>query len=150
MAEIQNELFDEESSQCEEQASGREFPKVKVVAVVAAMLMLAAVGLSTLSTSTASDQVVAKHGGFINLDLQSDFQAAQEKMKRADQSKLTNQQKLDAYAYFKQAVEGDIYVRKPGMFDTKEKMKWEAWNKVKGMATDAAKKKYIDLAKRLS
>ena len=38
----------------EEQAPGREFPKVKVVAVVAAMLMLAAVGLSTLSTSTAA------------------------------------------------------------------------------------------------
>ena len=38
----------------EEQAPDRKFPKVKVVAVVASMLMLAVVGLSTMNPRAAS------------------------------------------------------------------------------------------------
>lgn len=35
------------------------------------------------------------------------------------------------------------------MFDLKGKAKWEAWNKKKGTAQEAAKQAYIDYANKL-
>ncbi|RUP43607.1 acyl CoA binding protein-domain-containing protein [Jimgerdemannia flammicorona] len=46
-------------------------------------------------------------------------------------TKPTNEELLELYALFKQAIFGDNTTAKPGMFDPKGKYKWEAWTKKK-------------------
>ncbi|KAF9223691.1 long-chain fatty acid transporter [Gyrodon lividus] len=53
--------------------------------------------------------------------------------------------KLQYYAYYKQASEGDVSTPRPGMFDFVGKAKWDAWNGVKGTNKEDAQKKYIQL-----
>lgn len=38
---------------------------------------------------------------------------------------------------------------KPGLFDFKGKAKWESWNSKKGISTDEAKAKYIEVVTKL-
>uniref|UniRef100_A0AAR2J7P5 ACB domain-containing protein n=1 Tax=Pygocentrus nattereri TaxID=42514 RepID=A0AAR2J7P5_PYGNA len=59
----------------------------------------------------------------------------------------TDQELLDLYGLYKQAVVGDINIDKPGMTDLKGKAKWDAWNSRKGMSKDDAMTAYIALAK---
>eukprot|EP01059_Diplonema_ambulator_P000716 TRINITY_DN10576_c0_g1_i1.p1 TRINITY_DN10576_c0_g1~~TRINITY_DN10576_c0_g1_i1.p1 ORF type:complete len:440 (+),score=113.38 TRINITY_DN10576_c0_g1_i1:195-1322(+) len=58
--------------------------------------------------------------------------------------------KLQLYAYYKQATEGDCNIPKPGMFEMEKKAKWDAWTGVKGTSTDTAKAKYIELVESLA
>lgn len=56
---------------------------------------------------------------------------------------------LKLYALFKQGSEGDVSGEKPGFFDFVGVAKYEAWEKLKGMDSDEAKQKYIDLVDSL-
>lgn len=57
--------------------------------------------------------------------------------------------KLQLYALGKQGKFGDCVDPKPGMFDFKEKKKWEAWTSIKGTDQNEAKKNFIILAKKI-
>ncbi|CAG8488766.1 13639_t:CDS:2 [Ambispora leptoticha] len=48
-------------------------------------------------------------------------------------TKPTDEQLLELYGLYKQAIFGDNETPKPGMFDLKGKAKWEAWTKKKGI-----------------
>ena len=62
----------------------------------------------------------------------------------------TNDEKLEAYKYYKQATIGDINYSKPtGIFNMVEKKKWEEWNSLKGVSQDNAKKIYADFVDNL-
>jgi len=61
----------------------------------------------------------------------------------------TDEELLEVYALYKQATAGDCNTSRPGMLDLKGKAKWDQWDGKKGMAKDAAKQAYIDLAKTL-
>jgi diazepam-binding inhibitor (GABA receptor modulator, acyl-CoA-binding protein) len=53
---------------------------------------------------------------------------------------------LELYSYFKQAVIGDAEDdKKPGMFDFKGKAKWNAWKSRSGTSKHDAECKYIQL-----
>ncbi|KXZ50643.1 hypothetical protein GPECTOR_15g327 [Gonium pectorale] len=56
---------------------------------------------------------------------------------------LSNDEKLELYALFKQANEGDCTTAQPGFFDPKGKAKWNAWNGKKGMPKEEAMTQYI-------
>ena len=56
---------------------------------------------------------------------------------------LSNDDKLDFYALFKQATVGDINTERPGMLDMKGKAKWDAWKAKEGMSQDDAKAAYV-------
>ncbi|ARU54462.1 MAG: acyl-CoA-binding protein [Pseudomonadales bacterium] len=58
--------------------------------------------------------------------------------------KPSNELKLELYALFKQASEGDVSGKKPGMLDVVGRAKYGAWEKLKGTSSDAAMQKYID------
>lgn len=74
------------------------------------------------------------------------FQHATEAVERA-QGRLSNDQKLTFYGYFKQATVGDAPARNPcGPFDMKGSAKYGAWNKCRGMSKDAAQAAYIAAA----
>jgi acyl-CoA-binding protein len=56
---------------------------------------------------------------------------------------------LKLYALYKQGSAGDVSGPKPGFFDFVGTAKYEAWAKLKGMKTEEAMQKYIDLVKKL-
>ena len=58
--------------------------------------------------------------------------------------KPSNEMKLEFYALYKQATEGDVSGKRPGMMDFVGRAKFDAWEKLKGMSGDDAMQKYID------
>ena len=57
--------------------------------------------------------------------------------------KPDNNLKLEFYALFKQATEGDVKGKKPGLTDFVGRAKYGAWEKLKGMSSDKAMETYI-------
>ena len=58
--------------------------------------------------------------------------------------KPSNEMKLEFYALYKQATEGDVSGKRPGMMDFVGRAKYDAWEKLKGMSSDDAMQQYID------
>ncbi len=81
-------------------------------------------------------------------DLNSDFEQAAKDVKTLS-DRPDNETLLRLYALYKQGSEGDVSGPKPGFFDFVGTAKYEAWAKLKGTGSDDAKKKYVDLVKRL-
>ncbi|XP_075238019.1 acyl-CoA binding protein 1 isoform X2 [Lycorma delicatula] len=82
------------------------------------------------------------------MSLDDDFKTAAESVKNLT-STPSNEELLEIYALYKQGNDGDCNTSKPGMLDFKGKSKWDAWNKIKGMSKDDAKKQYINKVKEL-
>jgi len=61
----------------------------------------------------------------------------------------SNEILLQLYSLFKQATEGDISGRKPGLLDVRGRAKYSAWEKLKGMSQEDAKRKYCELVNEL-
>ena len=71
----------------------------------------------------------------------------------ADAQNLTerpsNADLLKLYALYKQATEGDVQGKRPGMMDIKGRAKYDAWAGVEGMSADDAMQEYVDLVESL-
>ena len=78
-------------------------------------------------------------------DLQQQFEATVNFVQNAEgEVQLSNEQKLQMYALYKQATEGDITGKKPGMMDFVARAKYSAWEELKGQSKEQAMKKYIN------
>ena len=55
---------------------------------------------------------------------------------------------LKLYAYYKQAVSGDIFSF-DGEADVRNAFKFNAWTQLNGMSQDEAKQEYINLAREI-
>lgn len=78
-------------------------------------------------------------------DLKEQFEAALQYVQSAEGNfKPDNNLKLDMYSLFKQATEGDVKGKRPGMTSFVERAKWDAWKKLQGMSADDAMKTYIE------
>ena len=82
-------------------------------------------------------------------DLNAQFEAAVTNSKKLTE-KPDNATLLKIYSLYKQASVGDNAEKKPGFSDMVGRAKWDAWNKLKGTASDDAKQQYIDLIQSLS
>lgn len=82
-------------------------------------------------------------------DLQSRFEQAKKDVQGLSE-RPDNDTLLRLYALYKQGSEGDVSGEKPGFFDFVGTAKYEAWAKLKGTAPDEAKKKYVELVKKLA
>lgn len=82
-------------------------------------------------------------------DLKMQFEAAAKAVMELPE-RPDNDVLLRLYALFKQGAEGDVNGPKPGFFDFVGSAKFEAWEKLKGMSEDDAKRKYIELAAKLT
>lgn len=82
-------------------------------------------------------------------DLNARFEAAVANSKKLSE-RPDNATLLKIYGLYKQATAGDNSEKKPGFGDMVGRAKWDAWNGLKGTATDAAKQQYIDLIESLS
>lgn len=56
---------------------------------------------------------------------------------------------LELYGLYKQATEGDVSSKRPGMLDVKGRAKWDAWSGRKGMSAESARAAYVALVQRL-
>jgi len=60
---------------------------------------------------------------------------------KAPKIELSNEQKLEFYALFKQATEGPNNTKPPGRLDLINRAKWTAWKNVGKLSKAEAKKK---------
>ena len=56
---------------------------------------------------------------------------------------------LELYALYKQGSSGDVSGERPGFFDFVGGAKFDAWEKLRGTASEDAMQRYIDLVTRL-
>lgn len=80
--------------------------------------------------------------------MENEFQIAAEGMRKADIGAISDEEKLNLYKFYKQALEGDNTADKPGILQFKAKKKWEAWESVKEMEKEEAMSCYVELAKK--
>lgn len=81
-------------------------------------------------------------------DLTDQFQHAVEAVREVPE-RPDNDTLLEMYALYKQAVAGDASGPQPGFFDFIGCSKREAWEKLSGLPSDEAKRRYIELVRRL-
>lgn len=82
-------------------------------------------------------------------DLSDRFDAAVAHSKNLSE-RPDNATLLKLYGLYKQATVGDNTEKKPGFSDMVGRAKWDAWNSLKGTASDAAMQQYVDLIGSLS
>jgi diazepam-binding inhibitor (GABA receptor modulating acyl-CoA-binding protein) len=80
--------------------------------------------------------------------LADDFRSAQERVKTLT-TRPSNDTLLELYSLYKQATDGDVQGKRPGMLDLKGRAKYDAWAGRKGLAKDAAMQQYVALVDRL-
>lgn len=78
-----------------------------------------------------------------------EFEQAQARAKSLT-SRPSNEDLLSLYALFKQGSVGDVSGSRPGMFDIKERAKFDAWTAKKGLSKEAAQAQYVALVDRLA
>lgn len=74
--------------------------------------------------------------------------AAEERLRTLTQ-RPSNEELLELYGLYKQALLGDCLQSKPGMFDVKGQFKWKAWKDLKGTGQQEATDRYVALVDRL-
>ena len=81
-------------------------------------------------------------------NLKLDFENCVQKVRDSQVKKQPTQtEKLKLYAWYKQAVEGDVKGEAPGGFDIVGKAKYKAWSELKGMKPEIAMQHYLDFFK---
>lgn len=84
-------------------------------------------------------------------DLKAKFEETVDFVQNGDQPvETSNETKLKMYSLFKQATEGDVSGKKPGMMDFVGRAKYTAWEELKGMSSDEAMQTYIDTVKEIT
>ncbi|WP_150911600.1 acyl-CoA-binding protein [Marinobacter halotolerans] len=78
-------------------------------------------------------------------DLKTQFEEAVNYIQNAEGDfQPSNETKLEFYALYKQATEGDVSGKRPGMMDFVNRAKFDAWEKLKGTSSEEAMQKYIE------
>ncbi|QRN94737.1 acyl-CoA-binding protein [Archangium violaceum] len=80
--------------------------------------------------------------------LEDDFRSAQERVKTLT-TRPSNDTLLELYSLFKQATDGDVQGKRPGMLDIKGRAKYDAWAGRKGLGREAAMQQYVALVEKL-
>ena len=81
-------------------------------------------------------------------DLKKTFEKAVADSKNLPE-KPDNATLLKIYALYKQASEGDVDGKRPGMTDFVGRAKYDAWAAIKGKAKNDAMQEYVDLIESL-
>ncbi|VVA93249.1 unnamed protein product [Arabis nemorensis] len=82
------------------------------------------------------------------MGLKEEFEEHAEKVQKLTTSP-SNEDLLILYGLFKQAKFGPVNTSRPGMFNMKERAKWDAWKAVEAKSTDEAMSDYITKVKQL-
>ena len=79
---------------------------------------------------------------------QAEFESAVERSKTLAE-RPGNDVLLQLYGLYKQATDGDVQGKRPGMLDLKGRAKFDAWTGLKGVGREDAMKRYVALVDRL-
>ncbi|QCD90909.1 acyl-CoA-binding protein [Vigna unguiculata] len=82
------------------------------------------------------------------MGLKEDFELYATKAKTLPPTQ-TNEDLLIIYGLYKQATVGPVNTARPGMFNMKDRAKWDAWKAVEAKSTDDAMNDYIIKVKQL-
>jgi acyl-CoA-binding protein len=82
------------------------------------------------------------------VEFQEKLEDAAERAKQLPE-KPDNETLLALYGLYKQATQGDVTGKKPGMLDFVGRAKYEAWESRRGMTQEAAAEAYVELVERL-
>ncbi|OMO94710.1 Acyl-CoA-binding protein, ACBP [Corchorus capsularis] len=82
------------------------------------------------------------------MGLKEEFDEHAEKAKTLPET-TTNENKLILYGLFKQATVGPVNTSRPGMFNMRDRYKWDAWKAVEGKSKEEAMSDYITKVKQL-
>ena len=80
-------------------------------------------------------------------DLKQRFEQALEKIRTLPPDgpfKPSNDLKLKMYALYRQATDGDVQGKRPGMLDVVARNKYDAWTMAKGLTAEEAMRKYLE------
>ena len=78
-------------------------------------------------------------------DLKAKFEEAVNYIQTAEGDfKPSNELKLEFYALYKQATEGDVSGKRPGMMDFVGRAKYDAWAERAGQSREEAQRAYIE------
>ncbi len=80
-------------------------------------------------------------------ELKQRFEQAVEKVRSAPPDgpfKPSNELKLKMYALYRQAIDGDVQGKRPGMLDVVARYKYDAWAMAKGLSAQDAMRKYLE------
>ena len=80
-------------------------------------------------------------------DLQQEFEQTVRKVRSQPTQgdfKPSVEYQLKMYSLYKQATEGDVSGKRPGMLDMVGRAKYDAWAKLKGMKKEDAMRQYIE------
>ncbi|MGQ0505175.1 MAG: acyl-CoA-binding protein [Myxococcaceae bacterium] len=80
--------------------------------------------------------------------LPDEFKSAQERVKTLPK-RPSNDVLLELYSLYKQATEGDVQGKRPGMLDLAGRAKFDAWTGRKGTVKETAMQQYVALVDRL-
>jgi pimeloyl-ACP methyl ester carboxylesterase/acyl-CoA-binding protein len=108
----------------------RESTSANVVKIATAVTEAAAA-----ATSAASDE-----------DIAARFEAAVAKVATAPKDgpiRPSNEMKLKMYALYRQAKDGDVQGKRPGMMDVVGRFKYDAWAELKGTSREDAMRRYV-------
>jgi diazepam-binding inhibitor (GABA receptor modulator, acyl-CoA-binding protein) len=81
-------------------------------------------------------------------ELPQSFQNAAQAVKKL-KSTPSNSELLQLYALYKQATDGEVSGKRPGMLDLKGRAKFDAWTALQGTSKDQAMKRYVELVEAL-
>ncbi|XP_077244758.1 acyl-CoA-binding protein 6 [Tasmannia lanceolata] len=82
------------------------------------------------------------------MGLKEEFEEYAVKAKTLPQT-TTNEDMLILYALYKQATVGPVNTSRPGMFNLRDRYKWDAWKAVEGKSKEEAMNDYITKVKQL-
>lgn len=80
-------------------------------------------------------------------DLQTQFNEAVDKVRNAPSDgdfKPSTEYQLKMYSLYRQATDGDVSGKRPGVINVIARAKYDAWSKAKGMSKEDAMQAYID------
>jgi acyl-CoA-binding protein len=80
--------------------------------------------------------------------IDDEFAAAERRVKTLTK-RPSNQVLLQLYSLYKQGSQGDAQGERPGMMEFVERAKFDAWDALRGVDGDTAKRRYIDLVDSL-
>ncbi|KAG8382056.1 hypothetical protein BUALT_Bualt05G0036800 [Buddleja alternifolia] len=82
------------------------------------------------------------------MGLKEEFEEHAEKAKTLPEN-TSNENKLILYGLYKQATVGNVNTSRPGIFNMKDRAKWDAWKAVEGKSQEEAMGDYITKVKQL-
>lgn len=80
--------------------------------------------------------------------IDDEFAAAEKRVKTLTK-RPSNEVLLKLYSLYKQGKEGDVQGERPGMMEFVERAKFDAWDALRGLDRDQAKRRYVDLVDSL-